>query len=67
LPGQWNEYTLHYCYRNTFFHIRIVRTGQDTWNVRRVAVDNVEQHDKKIHLIDDRIEHYAVVEVGLGL
>ena len=65
LPAEWNEYTLHYCYRNTFFHIRIVKTGSQTWNVQRVLLDNVEQQDKKIHLVDDRIEHYAVVEVGI--
>ncbi len=64
-PELWNEYTLHYCYRNTFFHIRVIRKGQDTWNVRRVLVDNNEQHDKKIHLFDDGVEHYAIVEVGL--
>jgi cyclic beta-1,2-glucan synthetase len=66
LPGSWNEYTLHYCYRNTFFHIRIIKTGLDTWNVQRVMVDNVEQNDKKIHLVDDRREHYAIVEAGLS-
>lgn len=66
LPESWQEYTLHYCYRNTFFHIRIVKTGQDTWQVRRVMVDNVEQHDQKIHLFDDGQEHYAIVEVGLS-
>ncbi len=65
LPEQWNEYKLHYCYRNTFFHIRIAKKGQDTWNVGRVIVDNVEQQDKKIHLVDDSREHYAVIEVGL--
>jgi cellobiose phosphorylase len=64
LPAEWNEYTLHYCYRNTFFHIRIVKTGPQTWNVQRVVLDNIEQQDKKIHLVDDRIEHHAVVEVG---
>jgi cellobiose phosphorylase len=67
LPAEWNEYTLHYCYRNTFFHIRIVKTGPETWNVQRVLLDNIEQQDKKIHLVDDRIEHYAVVEVGMPL
>ena len=67
LPAEWNEYTLHYCYRNTFFHIRIVKTGPETWNVKRVLLDNIEQQDKKIHLVDDRIEHYAVVEVGMPL
>ncbi|MFI4912390.1 MAG: GH36-type glycosyl hydrolase domain-containing protein [Sedimentisphaeraceae bacterium JB056] len=66
IPEQWNEYTLHYCYRNTFFHIRIIQTGSDTWNTRSVMVDNNKQHDNKIHLFDDGNEHYAVVEVGLN-
>jgi cellobiose phosphorylase len=64
-PESWKEYKLHYCFRNTFYHIRIVKTGQDTWNVRRVLVDNVEQADKKIHLYDDGKERHALVEVGL--
>jgi cyclic beta-1,2-glucan synthetase len=64
LPAEWNEYTLHYRYRNTFYHIRVVKTGPVGSQVLRVVLDGVEQNDKSIHLVDDGKEHPAVVEVG---
>jgi cellobiose phosphorylase len=74
LPAEWNEYTLHYRYRNTFYHIRVVKTGpqatlvtaEDTVAglVSRVVLDGVEQADKSIHMVDDGKEHPAVVEVA---
>ena len=64
LPAEWDGYTLHYRYHNTLYHIRIIKTGPQTWNVRRVILDNVEQEDGRIHLVDDGQEHHAVVEVG---
>jgi cellobiose phosphorylase len=64
LPAEWDGCTLHYRYRDTIYHIRIVKEGSQTWNVRRVLLDNVEQDDKRIHLTDDRLEHRATVEVG---
>jgi len=64
LPAEWNEYTLHYRYRNTFYHIRVVKMTKRATQVHRVVLDGVEQHDKSIHLVDDGKEHSAVVEVG---
>jgi len=64
LPAEWNEYTLHYRYRNTFYHIRVVKMGERATQVHRVVLDGVEQHDRSIHLVDDGKEHPAVVEVG---
>ena len=64
LPAEWNEYTLHYRYRNTFYHIRVVKMSQQATQVHRVVLDGIEQPDKSIHLIDDGKEHPAVVEVG---
>jgi cellobiose phosphorylase len=64
LPPEWGGYTLHYRYRNTFYHIRIVKAGSQPWNVRRVVLDDAEQGDSKIHLVDDGHEHNAIVEVG---
>jgi cyclic beta-1,2-glucan synthetase len=64
LPAEWNEYTLHYRYRNTFYHIRVVKISQQGMQVHRVVLDNVEQQDMSIHLVDDGKEHPAVVEVG---
>ena len=64
LPAEWNEYTLHYRYRNTFYHIRVVKMSERATQVHRVVLDRVEQHDRSIHLVDDGKAHSAVVEVG---
>ncbi|MCC7144866.1 MAG: hypothetical protein IT443_00315 [Phycisphaeraceae bacterium] len=64
LPAEWNEYTLHYRYRNTFYHIQVVKQSQGATEVQRVVLDNVEQQDRSIHLVDDGSEHSAVVEMG---
>jgi cellobiose phosphorylase len=64
LPAEWNEYTLHYRYRNTFYHIRVVKMSERATQVHRVVLDGIEQHDRSIHLVDDGKEHPAVVEVG---
>jgi cyclic beta-1,2-glucan synthetase len=67
LPPEWNEYTLHYRYRNTIYHIRVVKTNDRATQVHRVVLDGVEQHDKSIHMADDGRKHQAVVEVGDSL
>ncbi|MFA6133277.1 MAG: glucoamylase family protein [Phycisphaerae bacterium] len=64
LPAEWNEYTLHYHYRNTFYHIRVVKMSEGATRVHRVVLDGVEQQDRSIHLVDDGKEHPALVEVG---
>jgi cellobiose phosphorylase len=64
LPAEWNEYTLHYRYRNTFYHIRVVKMSPQATQVHRVVLDGIEQPDKSIHLIDDGKEHPAVVEIA---
>jgi cellobiose phosphorylase len=64
LPAEWGQYTLHYRYRNTFYHIRVIKRSGQAWDIQRVLLDDVEQADRRIHLIDDCQEHHAVVEVG---
>ena len=67
LPAEWPEFTLHYRYRNTLYHIRhirVVKTGEASTHVQRVTLDDVDQPDKTIHLVDDGQEHAVVVEVG---
>lgn len=63
-PAEWNEYAVHYRYRNTLYHIRVVKIGKTSTRVNRVVLDGVDQPDKSIHLIDDGKEHPAVVEIG---
>jgi len=63
-PPTWSEFTIHYRYRNTFYHIQICKLGEETWKTRRVLVENIEQPEKNVHLIDDGREHAVRVEVG---
>jgi len=62
-PAGWSEYKIHYRYRNTFYHIQVIRTEPKATHVRQVVVDNIEQPDLTISLVDDRIEHFVHVEV----
>ena len=64
LPADWPELTIHYRYRGTTWHIHVKRVGPETWNVRRLVADGVEQADGRIHLEDDHAEHFAEAEVG---
>jgi cellobiose phosphorylase len=64
LPEDWNEYTLHYRYRSTFYHIRVVKMSPLAAQVHRVVLDGTEQPDNSIHLVDDGKEHPAVVEIA---
>ncbi len=63
LPEGWKSFNLHYRYRETFFHIKIVVTGNGR-NIIKVISDGVEQENKTIILVDDRREHSAEVEIG---
>jgi cellobiose phosphorylase len=67
LPAEWNEYTLHYRYRSTFYHIRVIKISEQATQVRRVVLGGVEQHDGSIHLVDDGQSRSAVVEIGDSL
>ncbi|MCG2660903.1 MAG: cyclic beta 1-2 glucan synthetase, partial [Kiritimatiellae bacterium] len=62
-PAGWSEYKIHYRYRNTFYHIQVVRTEPKAIRVRQVVVDNIEQPDLTISLVDDRRDHFVQVKV----
>jgi cellobiose phosphorylase len=62
LPAEWEGFTVHYRYRETFYHITILcmpavdgQTG--------VTVDGVSQADPSISLVDDRREHSVEVRI----
>ncbi len=63
LPEEWNSFKIHYRYRETFYHITIVRAGASD-NVVSVAVDGIKREDKFLPLFDDRAEHLAEVVIG---
>ena len=65
LPTRWQEFKIHYRYRETMYHIAVTQTPADA--VHREAmcmtVDGVEQLDKIIPLIDDHLNHAVEVRV----
>jgi len=62
LPAEWKGFTLHYRYRDTFYHITVVQIG-DEHGETSVTVDGVEQQDKAIQLVDDRQDHKVEVHL----
>ncbi len=62
LPDEWNEFTIHYRYRETIYHIRIQKTKSAGTTI---TLDGVAQDGDFIQLIDDRREHLAEVSIGV--
>ncbi len=62
-PAGWSEYKIHYRYRNTFYHIQVIRMEPAALHVHRVVVDNIEQPDLTIPLVDARLDHFVQAEV----
>jgi cellobiose phosphorylase len=56
LPADWEEFKLHYRYRETTYHISILKAG-NVDGAARVTVDGVEQDDPAVQLVDDHQEH----------
>jgi cellobiose phosphorylase len=63
LPANWKTFTVHYRYRETVYHIVVLRTPAGNGGTG-VTVDGVEQHDKAIPLVDDRREHSVEVRIS---
>ncbi len=62
LPADWEGFTLHYRYRETVYHISVLRT-QPGDGATRIIVDGVEQQDQTIPLVDDHKEHAVEVKI----
>ncbi|MDD4928345.1 MAG: glucoamylase family protein [Gallionella sp.] len=63
IPAHWDEYKIHYRYRETVYHITVKRIGEQSGQMIRVTQDGIECDGNIIPLIDDRQEHE--VEVGI--
>jgi len=63
LPAGWTSYTIHYRFRETFYHILIHGGGTSGL---RVVVDGVEQDRPMISLVDDRQDHVVVVHTTIA-
>ena len=60
LPAHWQEFKIHYRYRETVYHIVVSQTrtvDEGEGGVMSVTVDGIERTDKVIPLADDRREH----------
>jgi len=65
LPADWEEFKMHYRYRETVYHIvvrqTLIRNGET-----RVEVDGIEQPDKAISLVDDHKEHWVNLSIPVA-
>ena len=66
LPADWEGFTVHYRYRETVYHIKVVQ-GRAGEGGESVTVDGVVQREHTIPLVDDHSEHFVVVVVVPGL
>ena len=62
LPVDWKGFTVHYRYRETVYHIAVMR-GQEGGGAASITVDGVRQRDKTIPLVDDHQEHSVEVRI----
>jgi len=63
LPADWEGFTLHYRYRETVYHITVLR-GQEGDDKTGVTVDGAPQRDTTITLVDDHQEHAVEVNIS---
>ena len=65
LPADWEGFTVHYRYRETVYHIAVLR-GQAGDGLAGVTVDGAPQGDGTIPLADDHREHAVEVRIPPG-
>ena len=63
LPKAWTTFTLHYRYRQTVYHIAIVRLAASSPTANPISLDGEELPGKTIPLRDDRQEHKVEIRV----
>lgn len=56
LPAHWPSFRIHYRYRETMYHITVLRTA-DAGAVPRHSVDGAPRPGQALVLVDDRREH----------
>ncbi len=62
LPADWKSFKVHYRYRETLYHIRILQTPAPNEGMT-VTVDGIKQDEQAIPLVDDREEHSVEVKI----
>ncbi len=67
LPAEWNEFSLRYRYRETYYQIAVRRTEMEAGEelgAASITVDDVTQEGPFVPLADDRKEHRVEVRVA---
>lgn len=62
-PEDWKAFKIRYRYRETIYHIDVVRMPASNSHTI-VTVDGIKQENKNIPLIDDRQEHRVEVQIS---
>ena len=63
LPAHWTSFKLRYRYRETIYHIEVLRTRAGEGEVG-VTVDGARQAGPGIALVDDRREHSVEIRIA---
>lgn len=63
IPAHWQSYKIHYRYRETVYHIAVMRIGGQSDQAMRVTVDGADRPDNRIPLNDDRHDHAVEVRI----
>jgi cellobiose phosphorylase len=62
LHPQWKEFTVHYRFRDTVYHISVSRHHEKK-NGTLLILDGAEQTGQTISLVDDHLEHWIKVRM----
>lgn len=60
LPAHWEEFKLHYRYRETVYHLTARQVPEDS-GALRIVVDGAEQPGDTFLVVDDRQEHWVEI------
>jgi cyclic beta-1,2-glucan synthetase len=64
LPKKWNEFIIHYRYRQTHYRIRVRRLSPGEPGGKQLSVDGNALDSDKIPLVDDQREHAVELRVS---
>jgi cyclic beta-1,2-glucan synthetase len=60
LPGDWNSFKVDYRFRETTYHIQVLRSESEM-QATKITVDGLVRSESYVALINDRKEHWAEV------
>ncbi len=65
LPPEWKEFIVHYRYRETLFHIKVMQVAGEGKEIQ-INLNGVQQQDGFIPLKDDHKEHWAEILIHIS-